>query len=156
MNWEFLSIKWQTGLIFSKTNRQLIVQFFRKIFYQYNKIHVGKMKQRIFKTITVKEKELRNFKTPLFLNSFKDLNFPRLEAKFADFSLTLKNFFPDHFLTSGNHARGFRLFKEKKDLNTSLPVAVVPGTLFSPSANSATSLPSSCNFAFSLSIFWNC
>ena len=35
------------------------------------------------------EKELRNFKTPLFLTSFKDLNFPWLEAKFPDFSLTL-------------------------------------------------------------------
>lgn len=47
------------------------------------------------------EKELRNFKTPLFLTSFKDLNFPWLEAKFPDFSPTLT---PDHFLACCNHA----------------------------------------------------
>ena len=158
MNWEFLSIKWQTGLIFSKLTISLLFNFSEKYSTNITKFMSVKWNKEFLKleNNNSEEKELRNFKTPLFLTSFKDLNFPWLEAKFPDFPWPWRIFSPDHFLTSGNHATSFRLFKEKKELNTSLPVAVVPGTLFSPSANSATNLPSSSNFAFSLSIFWNC
>lgn len=62
-------------------------------------IYVRKMYKKNFecqKTIKVERKNLNNvlLKFHFSLTSFKDLNFPSLEAKFPDFSLTFVKCFP--------------------------------------------------------------
>ena len=75
----------EKGLIFLKTQYQLVFQFHKQwstIFYQFNTIHVRKM----YKC---------TLEISLIPDFFKDFNFPWLEVKFPEFSLTLKNiFFP--------------------------------------------------------------
>ena len=61
-------------------------------------IHVRKMYKRIKNVREQQKQRDKNkcvlLKFPFFLTSFKDWNFPRLEVKFPNFSLTMKNFFP--------------------------------------------------------------
>ena len=83
----------EKGLIFLKTQYQLVVQFHSDQQYSTNSTR--------FMSVKCTNVLL---KFPLFLTSFKDFNFPWLEVKFPEFSLTLKNiFFPDHSLTYGNY-----------------------------------------------------
>ena len=82
----------EKGLIFLKTQYQLVVQFHK----QWSKYSTNSTRFMSVKCTNVL------LKFPLFLTSFKDFNFPWLEVKFPEFSLTLKNIF-SHFLTYGNH-----------------------------------------------------
>ena len=75
----------EKGLIFLKTQYQLVVQFHK----QWSKYSTNSTRFMSVKCTNVL------LKFPLFLTSFKDFNFPWLEVKFPEFSLTLKNiFFP--------------------------------------------------------------
>jgi len=62
-----------------------------------------------------------------FLTFLQNVNFPWLKTKFPDFTLTIKNFLPDHFLTRDNpgdkiqySARFYLIFATNCQRNTFL------------------------------------